>query len=555
MRHLALFLLFVCSPALADQKLCFDSDIVVVDGRIELEENEKILICGTGKSERAWRSVPLTQAKYHLNVILQSEGFLDARFLTDGDSIKVYRGPVTKTKSLILNGSNGIVISNQKRKIVDEPMTSKKLDEVKDWAELEARRQGHACPSVQMWAEKWNQTIFANIEPGPAQTIGVIDRKGYGTLAPEALRRFEAFRVGGTYDVVETQITIDRMMAQGLFQNGYITTFCHGEKVDFDFFMEVGKPRLLRFGLGASTEEYPFVDIWFKNSRLDNNASSVLAQLHASNLRQSFELASEFYILPGSYNTFVGPRVKLERRNERSFESYKFEIGTDIGRAWDVSHIRLNGRIGPTINYMRTVFGAAPDEAKYLSWEARLAFMSHSYEAFSRSQSEGWVGDVNFVTQRKDIGATINVDRLELKFKHLYNLKGYLPPLIVLAGRLEAIFLNTDGRDEITDVPVDMRIFYGGSDNVRGFFRQALDNEGRGFLASTAFGTEMRIVQVVPFGLEPFILFDLAKLGSRQSPFGTLRFVAAKGEILNGSPATLNYPQEWNYGFSFGQEF
>lgn len=89
--------------------------------------------------------------------------------------------------------------------------------------------------------------MFADIEPGPLQTIGTIRREGYGPLDPQAIRRFEAFESGDIYDIVDIQITIDRMMSQGLFQNAYITTDCDGDKVELNFLMEVGKPKLLRF--------------------------------------------------------------------------------------------------------------------------------------------------------------------------------------------------------------------------------------------------------------------------------------------------------------------
>jgi outer membrane translocation and assembly module TamA len=39
------------------------------------------------------------------------------------------------------------------------------------------------------------------------------------------------------------------------------------------------------------------------------------------------------------------------------------------------------------------------------------------------------------------------------------------------------------------------------------------------------------------------------------SPFGTLRGSAARGEIYNEAGVADEYPQEWVYFLSFGQEF
>jgi len=51
-------------------------------------------------------------------------------------------------------------------------------------------------------------------------------------------------------------------------------------------------------------------------------------------------------------------------------------------------------------------------------------------------------------------------------------------------------------------------------------------------------------------------LFVSEGLGLRwASPFGTLRGSAARGMIWDGDDSTKEYPQEWVYFFSFGQEF
>ncbi len=571
-----LYFLIFSSYAFADQKLCSNPDIMIIDSSFDLSENEKVLVCGTKESDQAWKKVPLLQAQYQLNVLLQNAGYLDATFENTGDKLIVKKGKRAETSQLIITGSNGVVEVSKKRKIVGEPMVPQKLDEVKNWIELEAKRQGHACPKIEMRAQAWDYKMFADVEAGPVQSIGEIFRSGYGTLDLEALKRYEAFEPGGQYNVIETEITIDRVMAQGLFQNAYITTICHDDKVDLNFISEVGKPKLLRFSVGASTEEFPFADVWFKNSRLDDRASSFLAQLHASNIRQTLELSSELYVLANSYRTFVGPRLKFERKNERSFESNKGEVGSDIGRAWDISHIRVKGRLGPTLNYLKTVSGQGPDELNYLSWDGSLSAASHSYEAFSRSQFEGWTGDVKYTGQRKKIGSGLNVDRYDIRLKYLYNVNAYAPPLIVIASRFETTFVDTHHRDdptEITDLPVDLRIFYGGNNNIRGFSRHTLDNEGRGYISSLLAGFEFRLVQVAPYNLEPLLLFDSAKLGTRQyefisptfisygaglrwvSPFGTLRFSAARGQVWNNSIETSDYPREWVYNISFGEEF
>lgn len=163
MRYFFLSLVFLHFSASADQKLCSNPDVIVVDGTFILSSNEQTLVCGTRDSTAAWRKVPLEQAQYQLNVLLQSEGYHNATFENDGLSLKVFKGAITRTEKLVLTGTNGVVDAKQKRRILNQPMTPKKLDEVKEWAELSARRQGHACPDIQMRTEVWSRTCLAEL--------------------------------------------------------------------------------------------------------------------------------------------------------------------------------------------------------------------------------------------------------------------------------------------------------------------------------------------------------------------------------------------------------
>ncbi|MES3037639.1 MAG: BamA/TamA family outer membrane protein [Bdellovibrionota bacterium] len=535
-----------------------------------------VLVCGSDKSDFAWKEVPLLQAKYQLNVILQNLGYLNSQFVIQNEKLYVRKGPLTETEKLVLTGTNGIVDVEKKRKIIGYPIIPAKLDEVKKWAELAARRQGHACPEVTMKAEVWNKTIFADIEPGQSQTINEIVRSGYGDLDPESIHRFEAFRKGQRYNVIETQITADRMMAQGLFQNAYITPICNGDKVDLNFVTEVGKPKLLRFSVGGSTEEFPFTDVWYKDARLDNRASNYNARLHVSPVKQKIEVNSEFYIIPHSYTTFLGPRFLAEHLKERVYEMNRSEVGADLGRGWDISGVRLDGRIGPTVHYSKTLAGQGPPETTYLAWEGKLDFLSHALEAFSRNQYEGWDARLEYSGQREYLGSGKNIDRYDFNFKYLYNVNGYSPPLFVIASRFEGIMLDPHTRDQdqdILEIPLDLRIYYGGNENLRGFQRHALNNSSQGYLSAALAGFELRLIEVLPYHVEPFLLYDVAKLGKRQnvfmeptfysygaglrwvSPFGTLRGSAARGQIFNNNEDSNFYPTDWVFFISFGQEF
>ncbi len=559
---------------MSEQILC--DHVIVQDGRIPLTKNEEVLVCGRNEAVEGWRGIPLPQAQFQLNVILQNQGYLHARFERTTTQLRVWKGPVTNTSELKISGAEGLVNAGKKRKIVGYPLEPKKLDEVNEWIDMSLRRQGYACPAIKLSAQAWDATILAAAEPGERRRISKVETTGLESLDYESIRRYEAFQGGDFYDVIDTQITAARLLNQGLFQSAYFTTQCYDDKVDLHLFTGVGKGRLVRFGLGASTEELPFADLWFKNTHLDDKASSYTASLHGSPIKQKLNISSELYWLPISKRTFLGPRFKMERRKEPAYELFKTVLGIDLGREWDWQKVRWQGRVGPSSNYEKTLTGIGPKEFKTVSWEGSLNLMNHIYEAFSREQYEGWNAGFQYRGQRQGIGSSVNVDRYDVTFKHLWNLGAYSPPLFVFASRFEAIAIDskqTSNLQERDTLPIDYRIFFGGDENIRGFARESLNKHGLGYLTAAHAGFELRLIEELPYHLQPFLLADVARLGTDRytldpplfvtsglgirwaSPFGTLRGSAAHGQIWHGDQSSKDYGQHWVYFISFGQEF
>jgi outer membrane protein assembly factor BamA len=230
------------------------------------------------------------------------------------------------------------------------------------------------------------------------------------------------------------------------------------------------------------------------------------------------------------------------------------------------------------LNYVNTVRGIGPNDISFLSWEGSWLTSSRDYELFTRDRFSGWQGGVEYRGQRKGVGSPINVDRYEVNMKNLWNVGGLVPPLVVLGARVQGVAVNStktnlDPSKEHELLPADYRVFYGGDENLRGFSRQSLNNNGLGYLTALYFGLEMRLIEELPYHLEPFLLFDGAALGDRRvtldhplflseglglrwaSPFGTLRGSLAKGRILHEDQTTEGYRQEWVAFVSFGQEF
>jgi translocation and assembly module TamA len=564
-----------CLPALADQNLC--GQIFIKDTQLSINENERTLICGSNKSSEAWRDVPVQEAQLHLSVLLSNRGYLSPTFERHKDRLDVWAGKIRTISHLNVEGGDGVLRPWKKRKIRGYPLTPAKLDEVTQWADKELKSQGYACETSKITAQAWDGSLNLEVTPGPQKIVGGITREGLAGLDPASMQRYEAFQAGQIYDVRKTQISTDRMLADGLVQSAYYSAKCKNPgPVDLVLHSSLGRPRLLRFGIGASTEEYVFGDATIRNVRLDNHASSFTANLHASPRIQSAEASSQLFWIPNSTRTYFGPRFKVSHDIETAYEVAQAKLGADLARAWDTNANRFQATAGPSLNYVRTYRGDGPSEASYVSWQATAAITNHAYEENEALQWGGWVANFGYQGQREGLGSAISVDRYDFSAKKLWNIGAFSPPLFVLGVRVEgtAVLANqlTQGQGR-NFVPIEYRIFYGGDQNLRGFSRQALNDGGLGYLTSIYVGSELRLVEVLPYHIEPFLLWDGAELGDRKltldkalftsyglgvrwgSPFGTIRGSFARGDILNKDQFSQAYQEEWVAFFSFGREF
>ncbi len=575
----ALFVLFAIAiverSAASENRLC--EHVVVMDGKLKLNDNERVLVCGTDRGGEGWKTIPLPQVTLQLKSILQNQGYLAPRFERDVESIKVWLGERSKISNLRVEGAIGVLHSEKKRKIVGYPMEPAQLNEVEAWAYGELRKQGYACAKVTIEAHEWDREVVVFAGLPPKKRIGKINVGDLDGLNPDVLNRYRPFEGGEIYDIRLTQLMASRLLADGLFQSAYFTVKCHEDLVDLTLETAVGRPKIFRFGVGASTEEFPvFLDATFKNARLDDKASAFTINGHASNRKVKFDLGSELYWIPGSTRSFFGPRFKVERKVESSYETNLVAGGADIGRNWDFLNVRLNGRWGATLNYTKKVAGIGPTEAFYPTIDGSLAITNHDYEASVRDQYEGWNAQFFYRGQNKGLGSKLDANRYRFDLKSLWNVGGFSPPLFVFGTRLEAITVDADeltGSQNRDLLPVEDRIYLGGDQNLRGFGRQSINNANLGYLSSLYLGFELRLVESLPYKIQPFLLFDAAKVGNQRytldppvfaseglgirwaSPFGTLRGSIARGHVIQSDNTTVGYDPQWVFFGSFGQEF
>jgi translocation and assembly module TamA len=218
----------------------------------------------------------------------------------------------------------------------------------------------------------------------------------------------------------------------------------------------------------------------------------------------------------------------------------------------------------------KTFRGEGPEHSSFFSLDSYLTLMSHAFEYYQNAPRKGYLVDLNWSTRQRGLGSSIGLNRYLLTAKYLMNWGGFDPPLFVLGFRFQYGLLDIS---QLDDAPVSSRFFLGGDDNLRGFPRKSLNNQGLGYSSYIYLGTEARMLKVLPFGLQPFLLYDIAKValenntfiepiltsagaGMRwQSPFGSFRATLAYGMIDNHDQYALGPTNQWKAFFSFGKEF
>ena len=568
-----LMIFFILSLSLghaSDIKIC--ENFFLKEGKLKLNRNEEVLVCGSRDDTQGWREVPLIQAEFHLKTILQNLGYFQPRFQRVNRQLLIWTGAKSKIKDLKIDGAREFLDASKKRNIVGHALISANIDEVQAWANKGIRTNGYACPEISVEAHEWSNTLLVKTKLGGQKRIRSLTTENLEGLDLDILDRYRPFEIRDFYNIQKTQIMTERLIADGLFQSAFFETTCAQDEAFLNLQTSIGKPKIFRFGVGASTEELPFVDFSFRNARLDKQASSLTANIHVSPRRQSITAESELYWFQGWSKIFIGPRFKLSREVESTYKTDSGRIGADVGRKWDMWNTRFIGKVGSSLNFAKTIRGIGPDNVKYPSLDGTLFMMSHSYESSIRQQFEGWNGSIFFRGRAEGLGSPANVGRYEINYKYLWNMGGFAPPLFVLGTRVQAITLDTS-EDQVSLTPVEDRVFVGGDENLRGFSRQSINNHGLGYLSFLYLGFELQLIDELPYRLRPYLLLDLAQTGNRRytldppvftsrgaglkwpSPFGTFRGSLAKGKAVRQENSIVSYPEQWVFYLSFGKEF
>lgn len=541
---------------------------------INFNDNEKKLICGDPNAV-SWRDIPRFQAEYFITVFLQERGYYYPRFSLRDGGVVVDPGPQLRVNDIAVAGSPPPFFDvTRRRNIMHEPLTPDRLTTLENWTKSVLKDNGYPCPDVTATADAVTGFVTLTVRPGPYQRIVDVDEEPVEGLRPGTLARYRAFNLGDPYDAQDLALTSRRITQDGILQSSYLLTDCKERGAALTQKSMAGPKRLLRVGVGASTEDYVIGKLQLKWNRIGMNGSSIELSLRGSYHKQWLNAQGFIYPLPYPTRWHLNPFVTTQRHDESQFEYTEFNVALPAAVTWETRHVGYRLRFGPKVMYTNTQRGAQGGDTRFISLAAWLDVASHGYEYFIADPRTGYRLNTMTALASDKLGSSVTAQRFQLTGQALWNIGAFEPPLFILGIRgLVGTTLTDTGDPSFARLPPQFLYYLGGSPTLRGFARYSLPGGARGALTALYAGMEGRLANFIPLNFQPLALFDIAALGQTSfdidfplygsagfgvrwpSRIGVFRVTLAYGFLMNNANPANNRLEQWKFFWSFGEEF
>jgi len=542
-----------------------------------LHEIEKRLVCGEGdqsKSE-AWRAIPSTQAELTLRSFLKDRGYYypDVRIQDGVFSVSV--GDPTLVKATKIQGEVENLELVQDRGVIGRPLTPKLLRSLNKWVTNRLQSLGYACAFATSEGDPGTGTVKITIQSG--QKLNLLRETEYQEhdLNPSALHRFDAFEFNKPFNKDLVSLTESRLIKDGLVQSVQLISHCDENGVILSQEALTGPPRMLRLGVGVSTESLFILKATWKNSRLDKNGSSISFSGYASAIDQSLNATYNWYPWEEAPRLGIKPMAQFVHVLRNSYEYYLSE--GQIGPFWTEDALDQSFLInmGPDIQYFQELAGVGPDTSHFFNLKTMITAMSHDFEYYMKSPRTGYSTAVTLILNNQALASSATAEKLKVDGKYLLNFKNYDPPLFILGlrGGVATTLTNQQFGTHI-GLPPPYLSFLGGSTTIRGYNLDELPESQIGGLADYYLGTELSFgslawnfnIGPLPQTIVPFLFADVGGIGNESfqidspvywspgigarwaSLIGPIRFTVARGY-------PSDTPGHFQFFFSLGEEF
>jgi outer membrane translocation and assembly module TamA len=419
--------------------------------------------------------------------------------------------------------------------------------------------------------------VFATIEPGPRQNLIQVDQEKVEGLDERIFRRYYAFRLGDPYNSDFLDVSVRRVLDEGMVQSDFFLTRCEADGATAQQKFVVGPPRLFSAGVGVDTERLLFFRTSWKNSRLGRTGSLLNLVLAASFRDQEFDATSQWYFLREPSRFYLRPALSIRHDNlgpkDSPSETLTGKLQLAPALNWDTQDLGGSFYIGPTLNLTHTIQGPGPKFAQFLSMGSEWRITDHYYEFYRASPRTGFEVRLEGNSTQKDVLSSFSAHLFRLTFEKLWNVRNLDPPLFVVGLRGQLASTLTNQTVSSSTLTPEFRHFLGGSTNLRGFGLKELPGDASGALTGAYLGLELRFADVLPAGLQPFTFLDLGAMGRTpfeldrpyfwspgmglrwETSFGVLRSTLSHGYLAYNDVQAPEKLSHWQFYFSFGEEF
>jgi translocation and assembly module TamA len=410
--------------------------------------------------------------------------------------------------------------------------------------------------------------------PGAPGVMSPIVPAALEKVDSRVFSRYEAFLPGQPFDMRLLNLTAQRTISDALFVSAYYEVNCSTSGPRIVQRVVEGKPRLYKLGVGFDTEGYAIGKAQWQRSRIGWRDSTLEGSLYASFREETAEASMHAYIDPAS-RLYLMPQVIFDREDQIQYQYVTGQASVQPGTSWENERLRADVLAGPVEEHVTTVRGVGPPNDTFLSFRTKWTLMDHLYEYYVPDPRRGWRTALETRSRAAGVQSSLTAHRVTAEGQALWNLGGYEPPLAIFGTRywVGTTFVNDPASAQRILAP-DMRFFLGGDSNLRGAALNGLPRDQAGFLTVVYDGLELRLGDLLPYGLQPLIFIDAAMGGRSDAhldrdvywspgagvrwrlPVGSIRATAARGLIWRrDESAPPLYEPHWQFFVSFGEEF
>lgn len=501
-----------CSENQTMNKLCHGI-YIQSPAPLTLSESEKKLVC-SDHAVAPYDKIPNNQRRYLLGKFLEARGYYNYKIEEKNREIYIDSGAVALTRLILIRNDPVGIDPSRFWKVYGHPLTSTNLDRIEEWVRDQLSKHGYPCVKISTLAYPERGDIEINIQEAKQKIFGRVTMDPISGLIGGIESRFQAFKSGEIFDSRLLSLSNQRMLASELVLNSTYAINCStADDVEISFSHLAGKPRLVSISTGFDTEEIFNFEAAWQHARLGNLGSMMLLSAKSSYRNQNLRFLYDWYYAPFPVKHSIKTFLTLKREFEKDYENIQFQAQAGPTFSFDYAEALIEFWLSLRYEYNEIVRGEGLGQSHGLPIVLNLALQNHEYELQQSDPSSGYRLNLNIENSSKDIASDFSEFRIGLDGLYLKNLFKLDPAVWVFGLRFSLETINLGSETEFDNYPQSKRLYLGGSNSIRGFARKRIPQGGA--LTKLYLGTELRLLQLFPFGLQPLVFLDYARQGRK----------------------------------------